>query len=112
MNLPDRYLAIVNRLSALTYEGRVTWSEGGDPAAFIVSTHSASVQVGGTRPGEYYLSLLNENGVGLVLFVVQQFDAGYGELEALYLSARRSALRIDKKIEDLERELGELSEPG
>jgi len=104
------YKQLMDLLIQRTKEGKVNWQQSVAEAEFIVyfKERSLTIFTGvDQQSNEDFVAfvLRDKNGKEIDRFWVDQGDLDYQEMQALYLSARRTALDIDKTIRALTEEL-------
>ena len=106
---------VIERLANRTSEGQVPWKPTADEATFAASFGSMSLlistherQTGIRRMTEYKLSVLDEKGYEIESAV---YTAGFPSenlpLSDVYRLAKRQALKIDERLQELVTLLGD-----
>ena len=105
---------VVARLSQRTTEGGIPWKPTADESAFAASFGDMSLLVslrtlvsGDTRTTTYKLSVLDEKGYEIESATCTVGRSGtYQALPEMYRTAKRQALGIDERLQDLMSRLG------
>lgn len=112
--IPSEYKPLVNKLISVTDKGIRNWSVTSDDSKFTMDIGINGVMIRYFTAWAGYdemeenvvrLEIINSNGEVVDGFSVGENDGGFNEIYSLYEKARRNALRIDKTISDLIRDL-------
>ncbi|SYZ72117.1 hypothetical protein TRIP_C20232 [Candidatus Zixiibacteriota bacterium] len=119
--IPNDYLKIFWGMYKKTKENKLNWSKGTKANEFIaaVGFYIAVIQknIESVDYNEYeriYFSLREQEGDEIDSFDITDDEKGFKEANELFLGARRSALKINEAVKELEKELGvddEILEP-
>ena len=106
---------VIERLANRTSEGQVPWKPTADEATFaasfgsmslLISTHERQAVLG--KRTEYKLSVLDEKGYEIESAVyTAEFSSGILPLSDVYRLAKRQALKIDERLQELVTLLGD-----
>ena len=119
---------VVAKLAMLTEQRQVPWKTTVDKATFAATFSRMSVLIStsdapfGSGNRAYRLSVLDEQGNEIDFATAADFDPDTGEigrlgpwdvptLVPLYTSAKRSALDVDQRLEELLNEMDRVSGP-
>lgn len=113
--MTSKYVTLAQRLVARQAQGRLDWKETETDGLFQVSfpDYSIRIQPHENRYGVDYaiVSIYNDEGTELDTFtglaLQDEWPDANEQLLELYQSARRAALKVDKAIDSLIRELGD-----
>ena len=112
--IPTEYKPLIDKLVRLTNDGSRNWTVTSDDSKFAMDIGLNGVVVRFFRAwdpateGEEYVvrfEIINPVGVSIDGFSEGESDSDYSEMLSFYEMARRSALRIDKTISELMRDL-------
>ena len=108
---------VLDRMEALTRNGRANWRQSGRPAELLSPLPSGVIVVLSRNPfidptvlppGPYRLSILSESGSELAYMEARVRDEYYARLHDLYARATEQATDVDRRIDLVERELAAL----
>jgi hypothetical protein len=113
--MTSKYAKLAQRLVARQDQGRLDWKETETEGLFQVSfpDYSIRIHLQENRYGIDYVfvSIYNDEGTELDTFtsiaLQDEWPDANEQLVQLYQSARRAALKVDKAIDSLLRELGD-----
>ena len=109
---------VVDKLAQLTGQGQVPWRTTVDKSAFAATFGNLSVIIRADNPGledelsSYRLSVLDERGNEIdstSAVVVGEPGATRPALAFLYISAKRTALGSEKRLEELMEAMNQVS---
>jgi len=110
-----KHIELLKLLYDKTIRGEIEWTESGTEGIFQVSFSNYSVLINSEgSPADYSLSIVNDNGDVVdrfsdTDFTKEQYDNGwYLKFEALYETARRTALGAEDALNSI---LDELKSP-
>ena len=101
---------VVNKVALLTDRGQIPWKRTADPLAFAATFGQLSVLISLRKPmsaafafDTYGLAVLDEEGNELdsATYSASLLEAENMQLESLYNNAKRSALGVGKRLEEL-----------
>jgi hypothetical protein len=110
-----KLIAVINKIYARTKADLLDWEPSEDPNIFAVKFADCTVSIErapetGKVPENFNLSIANSDGL-----VIQELDSylasknGFADMKDLFDRARRRAVDINGALDDLIRELDELS---
>jgi hypothetical protein len=107
--IPEPYEKLFSVLYRKTMENSIAWNVGATPNQFVVSFRNYSIGLiqGWTDYEErlYIFELYDSDGKEIDRFDIRPDNNYFASAENLYAKVRRKALRIDKAIEDIKKEL-------
>ena len=110
---------VVDKLAKITEQGQAPWKSTSDKSTFAVTFGRLSLLISGmnTELGDdiasYRLSVLDEKGDEIDYAVHGRLVSGlsFPVLASLYDSAKRVALGVDERLEELMNEMDRVSGP-
>jgi hypothetical protein len=105
-------IALLQEVAEKTKSGRIEWEPLADDDHFVASVRGkfTLLIIHYSFQGEDRFSLVLKDAEGTEVLRVTEYTEGVrpGQLEDLYGMARRQALRVDEKLDELLAELGNL----
>lgn len=105
MTITDKYRYIISTLITKTTDGKAVWKSTGASDKYIIYFKNYALIIYSDLMDSARFELLNIDGDSIDSFYAVKGDADYRNAIELYYLARRTALNIDKVIEELLEEL-------